>query len=343
MQKRFLSSINFTKEEAESLKKLRIIKQNLIHVQGLPKNLANTEVLKSKEYFGQYGTITNIILSRKRNPENNNEAYSVYITYENKIEAACAILCVDSLLICGKIIRAFFGTTKYCSYFLDNRKCPNSKKCLFLHQLVTNKEIIIDANTNFSYNEHLNMSKKIIEQSNLDTKNIFWIKQQNSRSVLPSIDFIFLTEEQKEKYFGPGNFSYIRSSDDREIDIFNIINVYNVNNVKLDIKKNKSQNNGFTLYGNKNTKNIVIPKNIKFLNNKHNVITKNYQEPYELYNIFKDSIKHILLSKPFFCNIRNAPLKKMEYNYFKNDLSKKGVDINLVLEGCLDCMKDCIQ
>ena len=343
MQGRFLSSINFTKEEAESLKKLRIIKQNLIHVQGLPKNLANTEVLKSKEYFGQYGTITNIILSRKRNPENNKEACSVYITYENKIEAACAILCVDSLLICGKIIRAFFGTTKYCSYFLDNRKCPNSKKCLFLHQLVTNKEIIIDANTNFSYNEHLNMSKKIIEQSNLDTKNIFWIKQKNSRSVLPSIDFIFLTEEQKEKYFGPGNFSYIRSSDDREIDIFNIINVYNVNNVKLDIKKNKSQNNGFTLYGNKNTKNIVIPKNIKFLNNKHNVITKNYQEPYELYNIFKDSIKHILLSKPFFCNIRNAPLKKMEYNYFKNDLSKKGVDINLVLEGCLDCMKDCIQ
>ena len=343
MQRRFLSSINFTKEEAESLKKLRIIKQNLIHVQGLPKNLANTEVLKSKEYFGQYGTIKNIILSRKRNPENNKEAYSVYITYENKIEAACAILCVDSLLICGKIIRAFFGTTKYCSYFLDNRKCPNSKKCLFLHQLVTNKEIIIDANTNFSYNEHLNMSKKIIEQSNLDTKNIFWIKQKNSRSVLPSIDFIFLTEEQKEKYFGPGNFSYIRSSDDREIDIFNIINVYNVNNVKLDIKKNKSQNNGFTLYGNKNTKNIVIPKNIKFLNNKHNVITKNYQEPYELYNIFKDSIKHILLSKPFFCNIRNAPFKKMEYNYFKNDLSKKGVDINLVLEGCLDCMKDCIQ
>ena len=233
MQRRFLSSINFTKEEAESFKKLRIIKQNLIHVQGLPKNLANTEVLKSKEYFGQYGTITNIILSRKRNPENNNEAYSVYITYENKIEAACAILCVDSLLICGKIIRAFFGTTKYCSYFLDNRKCPNSKKCLFLHQLVTNKEIIIDANTNFSYNEHLNMSKKIIEQS----KNIFWIKQKNSRSVLPSIDFIFLTEEQKEKYFGPGNFSYIRSSDDREIDIFNIINVYNVNNVKLDINK----------------------------------------------------------------------------------------------------------
>ena len=73
---------------------------------------------------------------------------------------------------------------------------------------------------------------------------------------------------------------------------------------------------------------------------KNNV--KKYQEPFELYNIFKDSINHILFSKPFFDNIRNVPLKKLEYNYFKNNLSKNGVDINIVLKGCLDCIKDCI-
>ena len=39
MESRFLGSIFFNKEKAESLKKLRIINQNLIHVQGLPKNL----------------------------------------------------------------------------------------------------------------------------------------------------------------------------------------------------------------------------------------------------------------------------------------------------------------
>ena len=32
----------------------------------------------------------------------------------------------------------------------------------------------------------------------------------------------------------------------------------------------------------------------------------------------------------------------MEYNYFKNDLLQKGVDILLLLRGCLDCIKDCI-
>ena len=142
MESRFLDSIFFSKEKAESLKKLRIINQNLIHIQGLPKKLLNIEILKSQEYFGQYGTIKNITLSRKKNQENFNKVYSVYITYANNKETACAILCVDSLLIHGKIIRAFFGTTKYCTYFLDNKKCRKSKKCKYLHKLVTNKNII---------------------------------------------------------------------------------------------------------------------------------------------------------------------------------------------------------
>ena len=130
MESRFSSLFIYDKEKTEFLKKLRIIKQNLIHVQGLPKYLVNVNILKSRKYFGQYGTIKNIIISKKINQENNKEVYSVYITYKNNIEAACAILCVDSLLIFGKIIRAFFGTTKYCNYFLNNKTCPNLKKCM---------------------------------------------------------------------------------------------------------------------------------------------------------------------------------------------------------------------
>ena len=95
----------------------------------------------------------------------------------------------------------------------NNQKCKNCEKCVFLHQLVTNKYIIIDDNTKFSYSEHLNMSKKIIEQSNLDKKKIFLKKRKNSKFAFPSINFMFLSEEQKEKYFGPGNISYIKSND----------------------------------------------------------------------------------------------------------------------------------
>ena len=53
------------------------------------------------------------MVTQKINPDNNKKVYSAYITYSNEQEAALAILCVDSLLIDGKIVRAFFGTTKY--------------------------------------------------------------------------------------------------------------------------------------------------------------------------------------------------------------------------------------
>ena len=241
-------SFFFSNEKAEELKKLRIIKQNLIHVHGLPRALANTELLKSKEYFGQYGKIKNIVLSSKMNQDSNKEVYSVYITYKNKIEASCAILCVDSLLINGKIIRAFFGTTKYCSYFLENRICQSSKKCAYLHQLVSNKDIIIDMNTKFSYNEHLNMSKKIIAQSILEIKNILK-KGKKSKGVLPPIEFIFLSEAQKEKYLGSGNINYVKSNENMVISIKNnfiINNLYNLNNIRININNdNIIQKNGF--------------------------------------------------------------------------------------------------
>ena len=332
MHSKFLGSIIFNKKKVESLKRLRIINQNLVHIEGLPKNLLKIEILKSTKYFGQYGKIKDVILSRKINPENNKVIFSVYITYENKLEAACAILCADSLLVDGKIIRAFYGTTKYCNYFLNNTKCKNKGKCMFLHQLVTNDAIIIDANSNFSYNDHLNMSRKIMEQNKLGIKNIILKKPKNSNNILPSIDFIFLDEEQKEKYFRPGNICYIKSSDNTIFDTspknnHTIINIYNINNLKLEINNNnnKFNNNGLNQTG------FIYTANI----------TK-YQDSFELYNLFKDSIKHILLSKPFFSKIKNASLKRLELNYLRNDLLKKGIDINVVLAGCLDCVNDFI-
>ena len=57
MNCRFFISIFIDKDKAESLKKIRIIRQNLI--------LFNTTLLQSTEYFLQYGTIKNIILSKK--------------------------------------------------------------------------------------------------------------------------------------------------------------------------------------------------------------------------------------------------------------------------------------
>ena len=157
--------------------------------------------------------------------------------------------------------------------------------------------------------------------------------------------FIFLTEEQKEKYFIEGNINYIKSNSNRIIntlkireddflnDNSNIINEYNKNNAK----------------SNNNNNNNILSKKDKFekgnfmnFNPMLNLNIEKFKDPEDLYKIFKDSIKHILLAKPFYVKLRNIPLNKLEYDYLKDDLFKKGIDINLVLKGCLDCIKDWI-
>ena len=202
---------------------------------------------------------------------------------------------------------------------------------MYLHQLVTNEDLIIDDNKNFSFEAHLSLSKKIIEQSNKYIKDIL-SKPKKFKSRLPYIDFIFLSEEEKEEYCSLNNIGYVRNFNDREI---------NVNNIKINnnIKQNIGFNQSDTLY--KDKKNDL--ENLKdFDLIKNNVNIKKYLDPFELYNIFKDSINHILFSMPFFDNIKNISLKILEYNYFKNNLLNKGIDINKVLEGCLDCLKDIV-
>ena len=47
----------FSSERIKYLNNVRIIQTNLIHAHGFPSSIARTELLKSKEYFGRYGTI----------------------------------------------------------------------------------------------------------------------------------------------------------------------------------------------------------------------------------------------------------------------------------------------
>ena len=207
------NSIIFTKEKTESLSKIRILKTNLIHVHGFPKRIARNKILKSPEYFGQYGTIERCIISYKINPDNDRKTYSAYITFSNEREAAIAILCVDSLMIQGKIVRAFFGTSKYCKYFLSNSICPIKEKCMFLHQIATCRDIIIDSDTAFSYDDHLNLAKKIIQFSKPEIINSIRLLKKPEKNVFPFLDFIFMNEEEKENYFNDGIISYFRSNE----------------------------------------------------------------------------------------------------------------------------------
>ena len=235
--------------------------------------------------------------------------------------------CVDSLMIKGKIIRVFFGTNKYCNYFLNNESCPNSEKCFFLHQYSPDKDIIIESNAEFTYNDHLNLAKKILERYNPKTINFLRSMKKPEKNIFPTIDFIYLSEEEKEHYCSQRNITYVKGKEDIKISKFfnininNNINIFNIsNNVNRDVFINNENNRK------------LINTSVENLNSSNEAIV--------LHKIFENSIKAILLLKPFLYKMGNKSIKKMEFVYLKNDLKKKGYSVNKLLDGCLDCIKD---
>jgi hypothetical protein len=173
------------------LSKQRIIQKNLVHLLGFPDSMYNENLLLSPEYLGQYGSITKISLVSKEDKGTNQKINSAYITFETSLQAAYCILTIDSIKLNNQTVRAFFGTTKYCIHFINNYRCFNQDKCMFLHQIADPSDII-DENTKFGYNEHINLAKKIVGYGTIQSK--YYVLKNNysrTKTVLPSIKTIY--------------------------------------------------------------------------------------------------------------------------------------------------------
>ncbi|KAI9207632.1 RING/Ubox like zinc-binding domain-containing protein [Polychytrium aggregatum] len=123
------------------LANVRVVQKNLVYVLGLPLRLATDEILKSNDFFGQFGKIMRVVVNRRGGHSHANAPLmadmaqtGVYVTYYKKEDAMKAIEAVDGSVLEGRVIRATFGTTKYCSYFLKNQPCPNGM-CPYLHEI----------------------------------------------------------------------------------------------------------------------------------------------------------------------------------------------------------------
>lgn len=131
------------KREAESqnrkhLAGLRVVQKNLVYVVGLSPGISENELLKTlrgPQYFGQYGPIVKIVVSKNKNgePATNNNSLGVYVTFASKDDAEKCIQAVNGSQNGDRVLRAQYGTTKYCSAYLRNETCTN-KQCMFLHE-----------------------------------------------------------------------------------------------------------------------------------------------------------------------------------------------------------------
>ncbi|CAL0321917.1 unnamed protein product [Lupinus luteus] len=124
-------------EGRKQLSNVRVIQRNLVYIVGLPLNLGDEDVLQRREYFGQYGKVLKVSMSRTAAgvvQQFPNNTCSVYITYSKEEEAVRCIQNVHGFVLEDRPLRACFGTTKYCHAWLRNMPCSNPD-CLYLHEI----------------------------------------------------------------------------------------------------------------------------------------------------------------------------------------------------------------
>ncbi|KAG2186125.1 hypothetical protein INT43_002563, partial [Umbelopsis isabellina] len=121
------------------LANMRVIQNNLAYVIGLHPKYAIEEIIRSNDFFGQYGKISKLVINKRpalastTNTSSLPPSVGIYITYQRKEDAVRCIQAVDGSMIGGRVLRASLGTTKYCTYYLRNIPCPNPA-CMYLHE-----------------------------------------------------------------------------------------------------------------------------------------------------------------------------------------------------------------
>jgi len=88
---------------------------------GLAPDIASEQTLRSLDYFGQYGKIDKIVINTNNvyNGSRGGPSYSAYMTFSDPRDSAIAILSVDQHMYNERLIRASFGTSKFCQFFLS--------------------------------------------------------------------------------------------------------------------------------------------------------------------------------------------------------------------------------
>ena len=298
----------YTDKNILALSKQRIIQKNLVHFQGFPDSLYDKDLLLSLEYFGQFGNIIKIVLVSKDDKILKKKLNSAYITFETKEQAAYCILSVDSIKISGNLVRAFFGTTKYCTHFLNNYHCFNEEKCNFLHYIAEPSDII-NENTKFGYDDHIKLAKKIIIFGSLQSKYYVMNNYCKIKTILPNIKNIYIKKNINI-------VDNIKKSNNNSIHRRHISN--SSNNSTTNNSTNKSNNRTISHSPNKtkNTKKDSCDKNENiFINNTLNSNIKNNLD----FSSFKSEKK-----SRFFNN------DNIEY---ENDRGYESKNISLIIDG----------
>lgn len=124
------------------LRNVRVVKKNLVYIIGLHPDHVASKSLDQAQGLGRYGEVKKLIFNPEKTAIRDGQEqvlYSAYVTFAEEAAAALAIVALSGYEYRGLQIKANFGMTKYCTYFIKGVECPNSD-CLFLHSLAQPSE-----------------------------------------------------------------------------------------------------------------------------------------------------------------------------------------------------------
>ena len=237
------------KQDMEELTDARIITKNLVYIIGLSSNIANKDKLNKYEYLGQYGNIIKIVVNKNKAYNQNSPhgpSYSAYVTFSKPSEASIAILSLDDKMIDNHVIRASFGTTKYCSFFLKGIDC-NNKECLFLHKWADENDIIkrgdLISNKVIFTQQH-SYAIKIADIYNPEVKKKI-LSPKKGKTIFPSPEIIYRTIAVMDKEKKLNNNSKAKKNSENKnenISKGKINSPMKENKINKDVKEKTNQN-----------------------------------------------------------------------------------------------------
>ena len=264
----------------------RIIAKNLVYIIGLSESMADKNILMKYEYLGQYGKILKIIINKKKAYNQGSKfgpTYSAYITYNDPSEASIAILSIDKIMIDNHLIRANFGTTKYCQYYLNKNKCPN-KNCVFLHKKANPEDIInredLNCNPGYFFNQQIYAIKLADIYNPVVKEKLLSKKNKDDDTIFPSPYLIYqndivIENTPKIKKIHKLSISKEKKNNENE----NVINIHRVPINSMKLSELETSNSTITtsncLTSSLSSKSIEIPNNVINNNNNNNTINNN--------------------------------------------------------------------
>ena len=276
-QSKFLSTLY----NINNLTKIRILQKNIVYIIGLPLNLASEEKLQKYEYLGQYGKIRKIIVNKNGYSQNkkSNITYSAYITYSSFEEASLALLSIDNNLYDNNnLLRASFGTTKYCNFFLKGIDCIN-RDCLYMHKWACDDDMILKediCSNKFIFYLQQKIAVKFSDIFNDDKKKYLvkkgfndkiFFSNNNIKLFFPTVDMIYnksiIYDIQKEILFEKKRDSIFNYSHNCSDNINNDFNFEELNNDSMEyilVREPKKKKKKF--------KNLYSKKSPQYNNNK---------------------------------------------------------------------------